>query len=154
MRSSLIRLGLFGAAGTLAIDQATKALARSFYLQPEMPQPILPFFNLTLAHNTGVSFGLLKGMPAWALILMALSLIVVLGVMLRRSENRLTAAAVGLIIGGATGNVLDRISRGAVTDFLDFHFQGSHWPAFNFADVGIVCGVAFFLLATRRIQTT
>src|SRR3546814_18417983 len=83
--------------------------------------------------------------------LIALTLAIVIGfvIWLKRAENRLTAVALGLIIGGALGNALDRLRHGAVTDFLDFYVAAYHWPAFNFADTGIVSGVGLLLLARR-----
>src|SRR3546814_6796569 len=80
--------------------------------------------------------------------LMALTLAMVIGLFigLKRADNRLTAIALGLIIGGALGNALDRLRHGAVTDFLDFYVAAYHWPAFNLADVGIVSGVGLLLL--------
>ncbi|MFC7693690.1 signal peptidase II [Paeniroseomonas aquatica] len=117
---------------------------------------MLPFLDLVLVHNRGVTFGLLASdHPAgrWLLILLTGTITVALLVWLRRAQNRTQAAALGLIIGGALGNLMDRLRHGAVTDFLDFHAQGYHWPAFNLADSGIVLGVALLLIAELRAPT-
>ncbi|SDD95359.1 lipoprotein signal peptidase [Belnapia rosea] len=71
-----------------------------------------------------------------------------------RAQSRTQAVALGLIIGGALGNLVDRLRHGAVTDFLDFHAQGYHWPAFNLADSGIVLGAALLLAAELRASTS
>lgn len=81
----------------------------------------------------------------WLLILLTGAVTAGLLVWLVRVQNRLQAAALGLVIGGALGNLVDRLRHGAVTDFLNFHFQGYHWPAFNLADSGIVLGVLLLL---------
>ena len=86
------------------------------------------------------------GAPWWVLALLALAIVAALSVWLWRAQNRLVAAALGLLIGGALGNVLDRLRHGAVMDFLDFHLGVYHWPAFNLADVAVVSGVALLLL--------
>ncbi|TCZ55761.1 signal peptidase II [Roseicella aquatilis] len=144
--------GLAFAALAFAIDQATKAAALAT-LALARGIEVLPFFNLVLVHNRGVTFGLLANdHPAgrWLLILLTGTITVALLVWLRRAQSRTQAAALGLIIGGALGNLADRLRHGAVTDFLDFHAQGYHWPAFNLADSGIVLGVALLLIAELR----
>lgn len=93
-----------------------------------------------------MSFGLLTGLPWWGLPVLGLAVVTLLFTWLWRARTKLNGAAIGLIIGGALGNVADRIRWGAVTDFLDFHVGEYHWPAFNIADVGIVGGVTFLLL--------
>ena len=107
-----------------------------------------PFFNLVLAWNPGVSFGMFNsGSPlaVWGLAAVALLIVVALLVWLTRVGHWLGAAAIGLIVGGAVGNVIDRLRFGAVADFLDFHVSGYHWPAFNVADSAITIGVLFLL---------
>ena len=107
---------------------------------------ILPIFDLVYVQNDGVSFGMFGGMPWWGLSALALLICAVLGVLLFRSDNRIEAVALGAIIGGALGNVVDRFRFQAVTDFLSFHIAGLYWPAFNLADVFVVCGVGVLLL--------
>ena len=102
--------------------------------------------NLVLGFNTGVSFGLFGQAPAWLLMAFTLAIVAGLLVWIHRSDSRLTASALGLVVGGALGNLLDRLRQGAVADFLDFYIGSYHWPAFNLADVAIVCGVGLLLV--------
>ena len=115
---------------------------------------ITSFFNIVLGRNTGVSFGLLTGAgaPPWALALFSVGVAVVLLVWFGRATSALVLTGLGLIVGGALGNATDRVRHGAVTDFLDFHIAGWHWPAFNMADVGIVCGVFFLVLDALMVR--
>ena len=106
------------------------------------------FFNFVLVWNRGVSFGMFGSHSHWGPILLtglALVISVVLLVWLRRVETRLVATAIGLVLGGALGNVIDRLRFEAVVDFLDFHVLGYHWPAFNVADSAISVGVGLLL---------
>lgn len=139
-------LGLSCAVAAFVLDQGTKALAlRSTALAEGVE--ILPILNLVLVRNRGVSFGMLGGvMPWWALIVVSLAIVAVLATWLWRAQSRVLSVALGLVIGGALSNVLDRVRHGAVTDFLDFHFATYHWPAFNLADMAIVAGAALLLL--------
>lgn len=107
--------------------------------------------NLVLVRNDGISFGMLGGIvPWWALILLAVAIIAWLVIWLWRSHDSMVGSALGLIIGGALGNVVDRLRFGAVTDFLDFHAAGYHWPSFNIADVAIFCGAALLVWDSLR----
>ncbi len=145
--------GLVCAVLALAVDQGTKAAALAAAPTLARGIEVLPFFDLVLVHNRGVTFGLLASdHPAgrWLLILLTGTITAVLLGWLTRAQSRTQAAALGLIIGGALGNLVDRLRHGAVTDFLDFHAQGYHWPAFNLADSGIVLGVALLLIAELR----
>ena len=140
-------LGLAGAAAALLIDQATKAVVVANAAALSAGIPIVPGFNLVFLRNDGVSFGLLGGAPAWILVAIALALCGWLAAILFRAEDRIEALACGSVIGGALGNVADRLRFRGVTDFLDFYIGAAHWPAFNLADVFVVCGVAGLLLA-------
>lgn len=145
------RLGLAVAAVVILLDQATKLLILHVVMDPPRVIDVTPFFNIVLVWNRGVSFGLFNaGSPwtPWLLSAVALVITVVLLVWLRRVETRLMGAALGLVIGGAIGNVIDRIfqSRHAVVDFLDFYLGSYHWPAFNVADSAISVGVALLLI--------
>lgn len=142
-------IGLAAATAVLLLDQATKTSALSASGGSSgWSIEVLPFFNFVLVRNTGVSFGLLGNgaVPWWTLSVLALAVCAFLLRWLWRERNLLVSAGLGLIVGGALGNVLDRWQHGAVTDFLDFHVAGWHWPSFNLADVGIVCGVAAILI--------
>ena len=144
-------LGGFCALAVLSLDQSTKALAMN---TPELERgvEILPFLNLVRVLNDGVSFGLLGGIvPWWGLVVLATALMAWLLIWLWRAPDRLTAAALGLVIGGALGNVIDRLRYQAVPDFLDFHFGTYHWPSFNLADVAIFCGAALLFWDSLRV---
>lgn len=147
---SAYRLACFGLGLALTwffFDQATKWWIVEHAMNPPEPLRVTPFFNLVLGWNRGISFGMLGGyeLPPWTLALLSGSIAAVLIVWLFRARDRLIVTGLALIIGGAFGNALDRIRHGAVTDFLDFHLAGWHWPAFNLADVGVVCGAALLI---------
>ncbi len=150
MRSSNgLRPGLVVAALVILFDQATKWWIIEVVMQPPRIIELTPFFNLVMGWNRGVSFGLFDGDSAlnvWILPLVALAIVAALVVWLRRVQGAWLAFAIGLVIGGALGNVVDRLRFGAVADFLDFHIAGYHWPAFNVADSGITVGVAMLVL--------
>ena len=141
------------AALAFALDQATKWWVLAHLMDPPRVIPVTPFFNLVLAWNRGVSFGLLSAdHPATPWLLSSLALAVIAGLVVWTTRDRRPgmAASVGFIAGGALGNVVDRLRHGAVTDFLDFHVAGYHWPAFNLADTAIFVGVALLLLVGGR----
>lgn len=132
------------------LDQATKLMALAA-LERGYAHSVLPFFNLRLSFNQGISFSMFAetfaGRP---LLLVGITLVIValFAFLLIRSTARWEAIAFGLIIGGALGNALDRLRIGAVVDFLDFHVWAYHWPAFNLADAAIVLGVMLLLAIT------
>jgi signal peptidase II len=137
----------------LILDQVTKLIALDRLL-PGIPVSVVDgFFSLTLVMNPGLAFGMLSSTPsAWrwvvaVLSMVALAVLTVVGARLLSAGGRVTRLALGLIFGGAVGNLIDRGRFGAVVDFLDFHWRGYHWPAFNAADSAISVGVA--LLALR-----
>jgi len=143
------RLGLPAALAALALDQMTKAAILAWMTHP--PVPLAPFFNLTLSFNTGVTFGIGRDLGvegAWLLAVGAAAVVAMLLWWLARAASQVEACAIGFIIGGALGNVVDRLRQGAVTDWLDLHVGDWHWPIFNLADVAIVCGVALLLSAS------
>ena len=134
----------------LVLDQISKAwILSGLKLGLSAPHPVIPgLFNLTLVHNEGVSFGLLKAnadLSRWALVVFSLVVAGALAAWVRRVDKPLTRLALGLVIGGAVGNAVDRARLGHVTDFLDF--SGLHFPwVFNVADSAISVGVAMLLL--------
>ena len=143
--------GLAVAAAVAVLDQTTKALVLAFFGEPGCALHrvgVSPFFDLVLTCNPGVSFGLFNqtGVNSLVFSLFALVIVLVLVVWLLRVRATLVAVAIGLIIGGAIGNVVDRLRYGAVIDFLDFHLASWHWPAFNLADSAICLGVAAMLV--------
>ena len=144
----MLRYGLTLAAVIVVADQAVKWLVLDYFATGADPVEVTSFFNLMLAWNRGVSFSLFHSEEAYApfaLSALALAISVGLGLWLRRLIHRWPATGVGLVIGGAIGNVIDRLRFGAVVDFLDFHWAGYHWPAFNIADSAITVGVIFLI---------
>ena len=146
--------GLLLAAITVVLDQFTKALVLAF-LEPYQAVEWAPFLSCVLVFNTGISFGLFAGETAllrWVLIGLALAVSVLLTSWLYMEKRPRVASALGLILGGAIGNVVDRIFRHAVVDFLDLHIGGWHWPAFNLADSAITVGVVLYVFTSLRDQ--
>ena len=144
----LRRLGLGLAFATMALDQLTKWWIVNFVMNPPSVIEVTPFFNLVLGLNRGVSFGMFSSdsnLSRWLLTALALAIVCALAVWLWRAEKPWLAVALGLIIGGAIGNVIDRAMVGAVVDFFDFHAADYHWPAFNVADMAITCGAAVLI---------
>jgi signal peptidase II len=135
---------------TLAADQVSKQLLLGYLLQAGAIVTVIDgFFRLVVVWNRGVSFGLLGGdqaLPPWVLSGVAIAVCIGLFVWLRRNDRRLTGWGIGLVMGGAIGNVIDRARWGAVFDFADFHIGRWHWPAFNIADAAIVVGVGLMLI--------
>ena len=153
---AMVRFGLVVAALTVAFDQASKWWLLGLMAGDPRVIEIAPFFNLVLGLNRGVSFGMFDSSEAgpWPFLGLAAAITVALLIWLARAGQRWTAVALGMIIGGAIGNAIDRIRFGGVVDFLDFHAFGRHWPAFNVADSAICVGVVMILveslLARRR----
>ena len=145
-----LRTGLAVAALLLAADQASKWWVLEALRLPEVRNvPLLELgplgLDLSMVWNRGVTFGLLSGDGAWNHLLLALLAAGIAAVLVRwmaRAETRTVAVALGAVVGGAVGNVIDRLRFGAVVDFVDAHAWGWHWYVFNVADAGIVCGVA------------
>lgn len=143
-------------AGTVVVlDQITKAMALA-QLVPGIPIHLVDgFLALTLVMNAGLAFGLLGGLPStwrWVVALLSIIALIILGrVALRvlHDGGWVTRISVALIFGGAVGNLIDRARFGAVVDFVDVHYRGYHWPAFNTADSAITVGVV--LLALRLL---
>jgi lipoprotein signal peptidase len=151
------RWGLLAALAAVLLDQASKAWALAALWPPYSEGiALLPVLNLRLGFNTGVTFGMFRDSAAdavWLLIAIKLAIIAMLGGWLWRTRLGAEAIGLGLVIGGAVGNVVDRVRQGAVTDFVDAHSGGWHWPTFNLADVAIVCGVGLLVLASLRAPT-
>lgn len=142
-------LGLGVGALTILVDQVNKLWMLYVYdIGAKAPVAVTPFFELILVWNQGISYGLLQqdsNLGRFALIGFAIVTSLALLVWLSQVTSKLVAAAIGLIIGGAVGNALDRIVHGAVADFFSFHAFGYQWYIFNIADVAIVAGVVGLL---------
>ncbi|MBI5937578.1 MAG: lipoprotein signal peptidase [Betaproteobacteria bacterium] len=137
----------------IALDQLTKLLViDSLTLHEAIP--LTDFFNLMRAHNTGAAFSLLADQPGWQRLFFVAVALVASGIifhLLRKTQGRpLFCFSLALILGGALGNVIDRIAYGHVVDFLDFYLGTWHWPAFNVADSGITVGAVLLIADSLR----
>lgn len=140
------------AAAAILADFATKQLVRSRMVEGAS-LPLAPFFNLVSARNSGAAFSFLAdagGWQRWFFVALALVVSAVLAWMLGAKRDRLEAFAYAMILGGAVGNAIDRLVFGSVTDFLDFHLAGWHWPAFNVADIAICVGAACLVASSFK----
>ena len=138
------------------LDQATKWLAEALLL-PFQPVPLMPLLNFTLMYNEGAAFSFLANAGGWQRWLFAgFALVMTLALtfwLLRLDKGeRATAAALSLVIGGAIGNLIDRVQTGRVVDFIDFYVGTWHWPAFNVADSAISIGIVFLLITSFRSE--
>ncbi len=160
----LRRFGIAVAAATLIADQATKFIAlQAMNLSPGVAIPLTSFLDLSLTYNRGISYGLWpqdSDLGRNVLIAISLAAAGLFVVWLGRTGSRLVATALGLLIGGAIGNAVDRVIHGAVVDFVSLHAFGWRWYVFNVADSAIVAGVvgllydAIFGDATKRPPST
>ena len=156
MISRTALLGLALAALTVALDRVTKVWALDALFGPPARITVLEVLNLVPVWNRGVSFGLLSSDSPWGPWLLggfALAVAGALVIWLLRADNRILGSGLGLVIGGAVGNAIDRALYGAVVDFVDAHWGDLHWPAFNIADAAITLGVGFLLLDALGIGT-
>ena len=156
------RAGLTALLLTLILDQASK-LGLYFGTDLVLTQPwrLAPFADFVVVWNRGVSYGLFQqegGLGRWLLVALSLAAALGLGIWMRRASSRLLSVALGLIVGGALGNAIDRAAYGAVFDFVHLHAGGWSWYVFNVADAAIVAGVIGLILdslspAARKGQT-
>lgn len=147
------RAGSLIVVAMIVLDQLSKWWILSVVMQPPQRIPVTGFFDLVLVMNRGVSFGMLGGAPGWVsigLIVFAIVLAVGLSIWMWRAETMLLGLSLGLVVGGAIGNVIDRLRFGAVVDFLDFYVGAYHWPAFNVADSAITVGVILLILDSLK----
>ena len=145
----MTRWGLLIAASVILLDQLTKYLIVHQVMAPPRIIEVTSFFNIVMVWNKGASFGLFSSQSPWTQIVLgglAVVISIVLIVWLTKAQNRWLATSLGLVVGGALGNAIDRALYGAVADFLDFHVAGYHWPSFNVADMAITVGVIMLLL--------
>ncbi len=146
----MLRLGLGIAAVVVVLDQIVKLVLIAFLSGQKTVLAVGPFLDLVMVWNRGVSFGFLNSAAAgeiqrWLLVALSLGIVLALVLWLKRIGDRLLALSIGVIVGGALGNVLDRVRFGAVADFFYFHIGDYYWPAFNLADSAIVVGVGVLL---------
>ena len=142
-------LGLSIALAAVLLDQLSKYYILNEILGQGAVIVISPVFNLVRAWNTGVSFSMFNNYGSLGAILLSGVALVIVGFLfywLKNETSRLAQVALGMIIGGAVGNVIDRVRLGAVFDFLDFHIGENHWPAFNLADSFICIGASILIL--------
>ncbi len=147
--------GLTGAGVVAIIDQVGKAGVLSLFAAApgERILRVAPFLNFALVMNRGVSFGLFnsnQSLNAVVFALIAAAIVAALLIWLARARDRLLQIAIGLVVGGAVGNVVDRLRLGAVVDFLDFHVGEWHWFIFNLADAAISIGVGLMVIDGLR----
>jgi signal peptidase II len=152
-----LRLKAYGMAGAVfVLDRLTKWIIETHVSSLETLRVIPGFFTIVHSENRGVAFSLLDGDASawrtWLLVGVALAAVIVIGRILWNGGHldRLSLAGFSLILGGAAGNVFDRLVWGRVTDFLDFYVGGYHWPTFNVADSAIVIGSGLLLLEMLR----
>ena len=163
--SRRLQLELWIAGAVVALDQATKALVRSRFELHDSLEIIPGFFNLTRVHNYGAAFGLMNAadFPLKTVVLSIVATVALLALTIYAStlpvEQLLARVGLALIVGGAAGNLIDRLTAGYVVDFVDVYWRNWHFWAFNVADAAITVGVAFMILdlldvRTRRVPRT
>ncbi len=140
----------------IALDQVTKTLILGAFQYGDS-RPVTDFFNIVRVHNTGAAFSFLAGASGWQrwffVGLGVVASVFILWMLRTQGHQKLFAFALSLILGGAVGNVVDRLLHGYVVDFLDFHWSGSHFPAFNVADSAISVGAALLIFdEIRRVR--
>lgn len=141
----------------IVLDQASKWLMVS-WLSLHDTFAVIPFFNLTMAHNPGAAFSFLSqagGWQRWFFMILATVVSIALFIWLKKlkAHAKLEAVSISMILGGALGNLIDRFYHGYVIDFLDFYYGTYHWPAFNIADSAIVIGAALLLIDSFRSKS-
>lgn len=145
-------LGAVAAVAALIVDQATKAWAISALWPPQSPGiGLLPVLDLRLTFNSGISFGPLAESSsgiAWLMVAAILGVVGCLIYWLVTAQSRLQALGLGLVVGGAAGNIADWLRGGAATDFIAVNYQGWSWPTLSIADISAVCGIAVIVLVT------
>ena len=144
-----MRLGLLVALFSFVFDQISKYWVREDLLGGHGMIMVNDYFNIVTAWNTGVSFSMFNNFGIWGIVGLSLLALAIVGYLLwwmKHETSPLLQIALGLIVGGALGHVVDRVVLGAVFDFLDFHIGGSHWPAFNAADSFICIGAGLIIV--------
>lgn len=145
---------LWLSAAVVVLDQATKIVAEHMLVM-HRPVELMPFLNLTLTYNTGAAFSLLSQAGGWqrwffAGLSVAVSVVLVIWMWRSSPRERWLACGLALVLGGALGNLWDRLVLGAVVDFIDVFYGSWHWPAFNIADSAICVGAFMLVISTFR----
>lgn len=140
----------------LVLDQWTKQLAQT-HLTFGMSREVTGFFDLTLAYNRGAAFSFLSNSGGWqrwffSVIAFVVSLVLAVWIWRLGSRQRILALGLALILGGAIGNLYDRLALGHVVDFISVHYQSYYWPAFNIADSAITCGAILLIVDMLQQQ--
>ncbi|MCL4471388.1 MAG: signal peptidase II [Gammaproteobacteria bacterium] len=154
MVSSARWMGWLGiSAAVVVLDQLTKHWVSNAFAFGEI-LPVTGYFNLVLAHNTGAAFSFLAAAGGWQrgffIGIAVLAAVIIIHLLRKHHGQTVFSLALALILGGALGNLIDRILLGHVVDFLDFYVQGWHWPAFNVADMAITSGAALLVLDSLK----
>lgn len=150
---SRVLLGLACAVSAFSIDLLSKFVIVELVMQPPRNIYITSFFNIVLSYNKGISLGIFSSYfeNSSTILSFATSLVVgFLFVWMLYAKTHVQTMAIGLIVGGAAGNIFDRMRQGAVTDFIDLHLGSWHWPTFNGADIAIVVGAAWVVFTSPR----
>ena len=137
---------------TIVIDQITKWIA-STNLAMHDPVPVMPSFNFTLMHNYGAAFSFLSDAGGWqrwffTIVAAVISVVLVVWIIRLKAYEKWLGIGLSLVLGGAIGNLIDRVSYGYVVDFIQWYYDRFYWPAFNIADSAIFVGTAILLLST------
>ncbi len=145
---------LWLSAIVIVLDQISKLIITELYVLGDST-PVFSFFNIVRAHNTGAAFSFLAAESGWqrwffALIAVAVSIMLVQWLRKLPTNDRFMAVALTLVLGGAIGNLIDRMVLGYVVDFLDFYWNGQHFPAFNIADSAITVGAVMLAVDVLR----
>jgi signal peptidase II len=139
----------------VALDQISKLVVTRMLAYGQSIE-VTPFFNLVLVHNRGAAFSFLASADGWQrgffIAIAVIASVWIIWLLRRFPQQALFCLGLSLILGGAIGNVIDRVWLGAVIDFLDFHAAGWHWPAFNVADSAITCGAALLIWDSLRAR--
>lgn len=146
MKHRAFVFGLIVIAIVFGVDQWTKALAIDGLSNPFRVIEVTPFMDFVLAWNPGVSFGLFQGQAPWVMIIVTAAITVGFGVWMWRTRDAMLRLALAMIIGGAVGNLVDRLRHGAVTDFIYLNYDRFDWPVFNLADTAITIGAVLLLI--------
>lgn len=137
---------------TIVIDQITKWIA-SNNLAMHDPVPVMPSFNFTLMHNYGAAFSFLSDAGGWqrwffTIVAAVISVVLVVWIVRLKAHEKWLGIGLSLVLGGAIGNLIDRVSYGYVVDFIQWYYDRFYWPAFNIADSAIFVGTGILLLST------